>query len=203
MQITCITPADGQGKRQIYIDDELFAALPSDVVMSLDLHTGDELNEQQAEDLIVRVESLRALQKAYDYLSYNALSRKKLGEKLIRADFSGDAVERALERLEQLGLVDDKALGERLVSVMQHSKHWGYRRAREELYKRGIAGETADEVLSEYDSMPALYWQLEHKYRKYDLSDIAVRKKVMAGLVRLGFSFDEIRSALRDFEDEE
>ncbi len=201
MRITQITPTDETGKRQIYIDDELFAALPADIVMSLDLHTGDEYDEAQAEELILRVESLSALQKAYTYLSYNALSRKKLMEKLQQAGFSEGASELALERLGELGLVDDSALAVRLKTVMLTSKHWGRRRAYEELYKRGIPRDEAEEALADYEDREALYWQLSHKYGKKDLSDPKERQKVTAGLVRLGFSFEDIRSALREFED--
>lgn len=201
MRITQITPTDETGKRQIYFDDELFATLPADIVMSLDLHTGDEYDEEAAEELILRVESLSALQKAYTYLSYNALSRKKLQEKLQKAGFSEGAGEMALVRLEELGLIDDKALAERLAGVMLSSKRWGYRRACEELYKRGIDRYTAEEALSDYDDSEALRYQLSHKYARRDLTDPKERQKVTAGLVRLGFSFDDIRSALREFED--
>ena len=201
MRITQITPTDETGKRQIYIDDELFASLPADIVMSLDLHTGDEYNEAAAEALILRIESLCALQKSYTFLSYNALSRKKLGEKLRLAGFNQGAIELAMERLEELGLVDDAALAARWVTVMHTSKHWGRRRAYEELYKRGIDRNPAEEALTDYEDGDALYWQLEHKYGKKDLSDPKQRQRVTAGLVRLGFTYDAIRSALREFED--
>ena len=201
MRISQITPTDETGKRQIYVDGELFAALPADVVMSLDLHTGDEYDEAAAEALVLRIESLRALQKAYTFLSYNAHSRKKLTEKLQKAGFSEGACELAMERLEQLGLIDDAALAARWAAVMLTSKRWGRRRANEELYKRGIDRDTAEAALADYDDGAALYWQLEHKYGKKDLSDPKERQRVTAGLVRLGFSFEAIRNALREFED--
>lgn len=202
MRITQITPTDENGKRQIYMDGELFATLTADIVMSLDLHSGDELTEAQAEELILRVESLRALQKAYSLLSYNAHSRKALAAKLQKADFSDGATRLALERLEELGLIDDRALALRLIAVMRDSKHWGKRRAVEELYKRGIPRDMAEELTVDYDGYDGLVWQLEHKYRRRDLTDPKERQKVTAGLVRLGFSYDEIRHAFLEFEDE-
>ena len=107
----------------------------------------------------------------------------------------------ALERLEELGLVDDTALAKRLKSVMQTSKHWGRRRASDELYKRGIPTELCREVLADYEDDEALLWQLEHKYAGKNLTDPKERQRVTAGLVRLGFSFDDIRRALQEFED--
>ncbi len=201
MRITQITPSDETGKREIYIDGELFASIPADIVLSLDLHTGEEYDEAAVEMLLIRLESLRALQKAYTFLSYNALSYKKLRDKLVGAGFSPEAAELALERLCELGLVDDRELAMRLKSVMLTSKHWGRHRAKEELYKRGISAEVCSEVLADYDDEAALYWQIEHKYGKRNLADPKERGRVTAGLVRLGFSFDDIRRALRENED--
>lgn len=196
MVITQITPSDENGKRQIYIDDELFATLGADVVMTLDLHAGDELDEEALEDLTARAEGLRALQKAYTYLSYQALSRKKLGDKLKTAGFSPSAVEAAMQRLEQLGLVDDEALAQRLMDVMQKSKHWGPRRREQELYKRGI---TCESECESGDEREHIRYHLEHKYRKRDLSDPDERRRVSAGLVRLGFSFEDIRAVIHEY----
>lgn len=198
MKITGITPTDENGKRQIYIDDELFATLGADVVMQLDLHSGDELDDAALEALTARAEGLRALQKAYNYLSYQALSRKKLGERLQKAGFSEAAVEVALTRLEELGLVDDAALSRRLMDVMQHNKHWGPRRREQELYKRGI-GLAERPVAEEEDEREHIRYHLEHKYRKKDLSDPDERRRVTAGLVRLGFSYEEIRAVVNEY----
>ncbi len=198
MQITSITPTDENGKREIYIDGELFATLGADIVMSLDLHSGDELDEAQTEQLLHRVESMRAVQKAYTYLSYNALSRKALFDKLRKAEFSETAIEMALERLEGIGLIDDEALAQRLKGVMLHSKHWGARRAADELYKRGLSRQTITAVLSDYEDGEALYWQLQHKFAKAALSDPKERRRVMNALVRLGFRYDDIRSAMNE-----
>lgn len=200
MIITSITPSDENGKRQIYLDGELFATLGADIVMSLDLHTGDELDEAALEELTAKAEGLRAIQKAYTYLSYQALSRKKLGEKLQKAGFDEAAVEVALARLEELGLVDDEALAGRLTDVMVQSKHWGPRRRAQELYKRGITPTSGEEPEDEREH---IRYHLEHKYRKKDLSDPDERRRVSAGLVRLGFSFEDIRAVMSEYTDTE
>lgn len=200
MVITSITPSDENGKRQIYIDDELFATLSADIVMSLDLHRGDELDDEALEALRAKAEGIRALQKAYSYLSYQALSRKKLGERLLKAGFSEAAVEVALCRLEELGLVDDEALAGRLMEVMQRSKHWGSRRRAQELYKRGISSDVIGET--EEDEREHIRYHLEHKYRKKDLSDPDERRRVSAGLARLGFQFEDIRSVMNEYTTE-
>ncbi len=195
MVITSITPSDENGKRQVYIDGELFATLGADIVMSLDLHTGDELDDAALEELIAKAEGLRALQKAYVYLSYQALSRKKLAQKLAGAGFSEAAVSVALDRLEELGLVDDEALAARLMDVMQKSKHWGPRRREQELYKRGVSAP----VFQEEDEREHIRYHLEHKYRKKDLSDPDERRRVSAGLARLGFDYEDIRAVLSEY----
>ena len=200
MVITQITPTDENGKRQIYMDGQLFATLPADVVMSLDLHSGEQLDEPAVEALLIKAESLRAIQKAYTYLSYQALSRKKLGEKLQGAGFTAEAVEAALQRLEELGLVDDRALAQRLNDVMEKSKHWGPRRKAQELYKRGLGEQ---QLSTQEDPKEHIRYHLEHKYRKRDLSDPAQRRRVGAGLMRLGFDYEDIRGVMNEYNSDE
>ncbi len=197
MRITAITPSDENGRRQIFTDGEPFVSMTADLVMALDIHVGDELDDRRLEEITVRVESAAALQKAYTFLSYNALSRKALFDKLIRAGYGEAACEAALERLEQVGMVDDAALCARLVDVMRHTKRWGHRKVRFELRRRGIPEETVREALDDgFDDTENAVCQIRKKYAGGDLSDPKTRAKIAAGLNRLGFDYDTVRAAI-------
>lgn len=202
MTLTRITPSDENGKREIYFDDEPFGSLSADLIMEFDLHIGQQYDEADIEALLCKIETKRAVQKAYTYLSYQSMSRKKLTDKLLKADFSADAVEAAADKLTELGLINDTAYAERLLDVARNVKHWGSARVRQEMFARGIPSEVIEEMLSDgYDDRPNALYQLAHKYRKRDMTDAAERRKITAGLVRLGFSFDDIRAAIGEFEE--
>lgn len=204
MIITKITPSDEAGKREIFIDDAPFCTLSADLVMEFDLHVGQQFAERDLDELICKVEAKRALQKAYTYLSYGAMSRKKLLDKLAHAEFDDAPSQMAADRLEELGLIDDAAYAARLIEVMRTVKRWGEGRVRQELFVRGIPADIIDESLAdEFDERDNIRYHLERKYRKRNLSDAAERKKVSAGLARLGFSFDDIRAVINEYASEE
>lgn len=84
------------------------------------------------------------------------------------------------------------------MDVMQKSKHWGPRRRTQELYKRGITTESTGEG----DEREHIRYHLEHKYRRKNLADPDERRRVSAGLARLGFDFEDIRAVLNEYTTE-
>lgn len=203
MRVTLITPSDENGKRQIYIDDAPFVSMTSDLIMSLDIHVGDDIDEARLDEITVRAESVAALQKAYTYLSYNALSRKALCDKLRRAGYSDAACGMAADRLEQVGMIDDGDLCERLVDVMRRTKMWGARKVRYELGRRGIPEALIREALEDgFDDTENAIRQIRKKYAGKDPADPKTKAKILAGLSRLGFDYETIRSAMEAWEEE-
>lgn len=203
MEITQITPSDENGRREIFVDGAPFLKMAADLVMALDIHVGDEMDDERLQALIDKADSMRALEKAYTYLSYNALSRKTLAQKLKKAGFSDAAAELALDRLEELGLVDDERYAARLLSVMRRQKAWGARKIVFEMKKRGVPEEMIarlmDDGFDERESAAAFF---AGKYGKRDLRDPKERRRVIAGMSRYGFSYEDIRAVLAQYEEE-
>ena len=77
-----------------------------------------------------------------------------------------------------------------------------------ELYRRGIDSDTINEVLEEYenenetDNIQTIVDIIRKKYYN-KLVDEKSRQKVVAALVRLGYSFSDIRSAMSEFSSDE
>jgi len=101
----------------------------------------------------------------------------------------------AADWLEEIGAVDDAAYAAALV------RHYGGRgygpaRVKEELRHRGVSRELWDEAMEEMpDSAPVLD-ELIRKKSRGELSDPREIKRVSDSLLRRGFSWSEVRSAL-------
>ena len=203
MVITAITPSDENGRREIFVDGASYVCMPADLVMALDIHVGDTLDDARLEEITAKAESISALQKAYTYLSYNALSRKTLRDKLCRAGFSENAVEIALDRLEELELIDDDKYGRRILHVMRKNKHWGRRKIVFEMKKRGLSDALISDLINDgYDETENARLFFQNKYADRDLKDASERRRVIAGMSRYGFDYDSIRAVIAQFEDE-
>lgn len=186
------------GKRDLYIDGEFFMSIPFSLLLEQELEVGMPFGEEEIEALTLAAQLIPAKEKAFEYLGYGDLSRKRLYEKLTRFGIEPAPAEAACDYMAERGFIDDRRLAEKLALRFAEGKHWGPRRILPELIQRGIPTELAKEAVSEleFDYESSVQWYLETKYRRYDLTDPKLRQKVTQGLLRYGFGFDEINSAI-------
>ena len=140
----------------------------------------------------------RAAAAAARMLSRRPLSEATLLDKLREKEFSEDSVQYAAERMRLLGALDDTAFARRIVRSYA-GKGCGKLRIRQELEKRGIPRDIAQDALEEFepdwDAMTALL----HKRLRGDVSDRTQNQKAFAALQRRGFSFQQIRQAMERY----
>ncbi len=188
-------------KRHLYVDGAFYITLPLELVLQQDLYVGSPFGEEEVEALTLAAELIPAREKAYQYLGYGDLSRKRLYEKLTRFGIRPQVAEVTCDQMEERGVIDDSRLACRMATRFAESKYWGPRRILPELLQRGIPMEEAREAVDslEVDFTESVRHHLATKYRGYDLSDRKVRQKVVQGLLRLGFDYEDIR--LEDDDD--
>jgi len=87
-----------------------------------------------------------AYDKALKLLARRDHFRAELAEKLRRKSFEQDDIDRAVERLDTLGLLDDEALAGRFVEFRSVDRGWGPHRLMMELRRRGVDSNLAERV---------------------------------------------------------
>ena len=104
------------------------------------------------------------------------------------------------DRMEELGLVDDEDYARRLAQELAR-KGYAAPRTAQELARRGIDRDLARAAAQEAVSDPgeSLRALIARKYARR-LGDEKGRRQTVAALQRLGYRWDEIRSALREFD---
>ncbi|HWJ82744.1 MAG TPA: regulatory protein RecX [Nocardioides sp.] len=86
-----------------------------------------------------------------DQLTGQARSRHELAERLARRNVPDEVAGRLLDRFEEVGLVDDEAFARSWVDSRQRTRGLARRALAQELRRKGVADETAREVLDEVD----------------------------------------------------
>ena len=129
-------------------------------------------------------------------------SRKELFSKLVRA-FPEEAVARVCDRAEELGLIDDERYAARLAENYLTNKSIAARKAEMLMIGKGIDRESARTALDEIevDNVATICSLIEKKYRSR-MDDRAGVEKTAAALARRGFSFSDIREAIKKYNDE-
>ncbi len=169
------------------------------VVTDRRLFTGKVLDEEELAAL--RRDSSRSLarDKALELISRRPMSRKEVREKLLQKGADEDAAEYSADWLQEHGFLNDESYA---AAVARHyaAKGYGAGRVRSELSRRGVDRELWEEAV---EQMPAAEEKL-HKFiaaRLKDPHDREQLRKIGAALFRRGYSWEEIRAALRRYTD--
>lgn len=198
MQITAIE-SRRKGLCALYIDGEFAMKLDTEVLLAHRFDVGREINDEQLYECIQASDNKRCKDKAMWLISFRDHSRKELIDKL-KKDYGEESCENAVNRLEELGLIDDGRFARRYTADLINLKHLSERGVRQKLREKGIDRDLIDEVLDEFviDEEDQIRTVIEKKYAR-SLSDEKGRRRAVNALSRLGFSYASIKSVLNEY----
>lgn len=197
MKITDIRPRR-KGLSAVYIDGEYALSLDTQTLLEHRIDIGREFDDEELHDLIESSNERRAKEKALWLISYRSHSKKELRDKISRT-CDRQSAEKAVERMEELGLVNDRDYAERCAQTLIFTKHMSKRGTAMELRRKGIESEIIDEVLDdiEVDEREQIQAVIERKYPKID--DEKIRRRAVAALQRLGYGWEDIKAVIESF----
>lgn len=167
------------------------------VVADLRLYVGCELEEEALRKLREASSLALTKTKALELLSRRPMSSKELRDKLLQKGESEARADECVRWLLDNRLLDDESYA---AAVTRHyaAKGYGDGRIRQELYRRGVGRELWDDALGEKpDNRDSMDRYIAAHLR--DPDDREQVRKVSAALFRRGWSWEEIRSALRRY----
>ena len=205
MELTAAEPRR-KNLTQLYLDGEPGPKVDTEVFLLSRLKPGDQLTQEELSELMERSDARRAREKALYLLEHRSHSKRELTEKIARTAASREAAQAAADRLEEIGLIDDKAFAESYARELFLRKRFGALRVRQELSRKGIDRELIDQVMAPYleedtgEENIALVLA-----RRYPLwrEDEKVRRRAVAALQRLGYSYGQIRAVMGQPEEME
>ncbi len=199
MTVTDITNGK-KGRLYLFIDGEFALSAYPDLLLEYHIEKGSELSPAALSDLKHRQNVLYARNRALDILSAGDCTKKRLYEKLITREISPEYAKRAVDYCEERGFIDDERLLSRVVPYYFNSKGYGKLRVRQALLHKGFERELVDEFLADYetDSLPVLIEYLQKETSK-KLVDKKECQKIIQKLMRKGFTYGDIRTALSRF----
>lgn len=196
-----ITAQKGKAnKMHISINGEYKLTVDADFWFSCGYISGDEIDEEQFRQLSASIMNRRCFNRALDILSRRDHSEKELFIKLSRAD-GEHAAASTVQRVKELGLIDDERFAQAFARELAERKGKSRRAIKAELMLKGIDSETAENALATLtlDECDKISILLNGKYRRR-LVDEKGRKQVINALLRLGYSYGDIRSAMHEFD---
>jgi regulatory protein len=214
MKITSIsTQIKNQNRVNVSVDGAYKFSLDLYQLSDLGIKVGSEYSAEELNDLLQESEFGKLYVRALDYALMRPHSQKEVrdylwkktrpskyksratGEIKDRAGVSQSSATRALERLIEKGYVDDEKFCRYWVENRSVIKGVSRRKLVQELRQKGISQTIIDVCLddSERTDIDELKKIIAKKQSKYEDS-----QKFMVYLVRQGFSYDDVKSAMQD-----
>lgn len=204
MKVTAVKKYKGM-TYEVELDGERKIYLHADIIVDYDVRTGMELDRTELRKIIYASNFRRAYQYALYRLDFRDYSAKEMKKKLVDTYKNEALCEAVIKKLESNNFINDERLSARLAEKYVMTKKFGLRRAKRELILKGIGELMAEDALAPYEERVGenLAELIEKKYsrRLTDRDDRNAVEKVKNSLVRLGYGFDEINRAVREYFD--
>lgn len=123
---------------------------------------------------------------------------KLLRERLVQ----NHTIHRVVQEYREMGFLDDEAWLQSFMRAQQ--KRYSLRFILSKLQAKGLSSDTiqrlADEWKNPEEEIQVIQHLLKTRYRTKDLTEYKARQKVIAALVRKGYTFDQVQTALQQFK---
>ena len=162
------------------------------------IHSGMDFDEDAYNELVSACTLALSKARALRIINARPMSREELRKRLVEKGETPENAEACAEWLCQMGLINDI---EYAGSVVRHyaAKGYGASRIKQELRRHGLSRELWDEAMEQMPEQDE-YLARFLRSRLTDPGDRAQVKKVSDALFRRGYSWDQIKHALNEFD---
>jgi len=200
--ITALTATKRDPSRiSIKVDGQYIGTVSANDLLELGIAVGTPWTDELDQQVVVAATFGKALNQGMNRLARRMLSSSQLRRKLRGLDHDDAVIDRVIERLVEIGLLDDVAYGRTLVRELMNRKPAGPALLRAKLFEKGLDRGLIDQVVSEAceaaDLVEDAVKLAEKKMRSMSRLDATTQKRRLWGaLARRGFDSDTIRKVM-------
>jgi regulatory protein len=201
-RITALTAQKRNPQRvNVYLDGEFSFGLAR--LTASWLTVGQMLSEERIAELRGEDQYETTYQRALRYLSLRQRSESEIRRKLKENDCPDELLDRIIERLTQLGLVDDLKFTQAWVDNRNEFRPRSRRALSVELRQHGVDSQTIGQTLESIDEESLAFRAASKQARKLAHLDwLHFRMKMSAFLARRGFDYQVITPVIARVWDE-
>ncbi len=194
VEITNIENQKNKDKFNLFVDGQFYSGIMKETAIANNFFVGKKIDKDVLDKILIESESKMAFSKASDLLATRLHSKDELKLKLIKKGFSKDAINLAINKLEDYGYINDAEFANLFV---QSNSKLSKQMLKNKLATKGISSQIINDVLSNISADDELEnaKKLAEKYLKNKNFD-DYKNKLCAFLARKGFSHSVIKHTL-------
>ncbi|MCH7835288.1 MAG: RecX family transcriptional regulator [Chloroflexi bacterium] len=194
MRVTAIEKQRRKNRLNLFLDGRFALGLSTDVAAQVSLRVGDEVDGDRLRALREAEARADAMSAALRLLSYRPRSETELRQRLARRGAPPALVDSTIERLLELGLVDDAAFARSWVESRERASPRGQRLLRQELRAKGVNSDASRELVEGVDDAEAALRASARRAASLSgLPQAEFRRRLGDFLRRRGFDYETIR----------
>lgn len=206
-KITAVTPQKRNKNRvSIHLDGAYYQSVSIEAWAKSGLRLGQDLTEEDWRELMELHEARRAMDYAMYLLGVRMVSKSELEGKLAAKGYDGQLCADVVEKCVGYGYVDDAQLAQAMVAEATLGQKMSRRTLMQRMQKRGLDKDTISDALegfdpeAEHEAIKTQYERLLLRYER-ETDDKKRREKIIASLMRKGFSWDDISRVMKGEEE--
>lgn len=204
MKITKIEKQKNNLKRySVFIDDEFAFGIDELDLLYYKLSENTQIDETKYNFILENVIYNKAKNKAVKYISYQPRTEKEVTEKLKECEYSDDIIFRVIETMKKYNYINDKEYAKNFLTSKLNLKGYGIFKISFDLKQKGISDDIINDIIenTELNENKRALEVLEKKLRGKKISDYKEKQKLYNFLLRRGFSYDVIKEAVNNFQE--
>ena len=199
-----VESARRDGRFVVELDGKSGPTVSVEIIDRLALRVGAAVDAQKLAVLESESAALQTYDRAMSLLAFRARSARELRRRLVQKGEEPALADAAIARLVERGFLDDADFARQLTRSKVLGAGASKRRVQQELFKKGVARETADAAIAEVFEDEAVDEQAivddaaRKKARALAKLDPATRRRRLYGfLARKGYDGEKIRAAMQ------
>lgn len=183
----------------VFVDDKYSFALSANDLLAAGLHGGQEVTQEELNQIEQLAGSSKAYDQALNFLNLRQRSEKEVADYLKRKSiYADEVIAQTISRLRSNRFLDDAEFARAWIADRQNLKPRSKRQLEVELRQKGVSPQTIEIALlvSDQDSEIETAKQIAQK----KLSRYPDQLKLIAYLMRQGFTYEVVKKALKELE---
>lgn len=199
MLITKLEPFGSRVK--IYINNDFAFVLYKGEISKYGLKEGEEIPSNTYSVIMNKLFD-RGKERALYMLDKSYKTKRYIMDKLKAGLYPESIIDKVVAFLEEINLINDLRYAEMYIDYKRASK--SKKQIVQDLYVKGVDKKLIDQAFedSDFSDKESLEKYIEKRKNKYDLSDRKDIQKFYSYLVSKGYSYGDVKDALKDYIDE-
>ncbi len=178
----------------LFVDGEFYSGLNVDQVVKYNLKSGQDLEKDFIDQIVLESETFYAFNKVLKYISKSMKTEHDLQKYLLQKGFKDDVIQQTIQKLKDYNYLNDELYVKSYVETYKNK--YGINKIKQNLKNKNVDEELINQYLN-FDEKEVIFNIKKEilKQTKNKELDLKQKQRLYRNLTYKGYSFEQIKKA--------